>query len=162
MQKETHAALNKPKTMTISSSAFVQGAKIPREFTCQGEGVSPPLAFGGAPAGTRALALVVDDPDAPRGTFTHWTAWDVGASATSLPRKANVASVGGIEGTNDADERGYVGPCPPSGSHRYFFRIFALDGPLGLAAGAGPADVWKALDGRTLAWGELMGTYQKA
>lgn len=150
-----------PQSLSLTSSAFRHGEPIPREFTCQGDDVSPPLAWAGVPREARALALVMDDPDAPRGTFTHWTWWDAPADAKSLAKGEPAAKLGAKEGRTDFDATGYGGPCPPTGSHRYFFRLYALREPLGLPAGARVADVWKALDGRVLAWGELMGTYRK-
>lgn len=152
------AALRKPRTLTVTSPAFHEGQPIPREHSCHGEDASPELRIGGVPPGAVALALVMDDPDAPGGTWTHWTAWDVPPSTTVLPRGKPAP---GVEGTTSAGEVGYHGPCPPSGTHRYFFRVFALDGRLGLPRGAPVGDVWGALGSRTLAWGELMGTFAK-
>lgn len=154
-----HAALRAPRSLTLTSAAFQHGAPIPRRHSGHGDDTSPPLAWSGAPAGTKAFALVVDDPDAPRGTWTHWTAWDLPATTTRLDEGADVAKLGARQGVTSARTNGYHGPAPPSGTHRYFFRVFALSEPLALQEGAGIEDVWRALGERTLAWGELMGTF---
>lgn len=148
-----------PATLSLSSSAFPHGSPIPREYSCRGENVSPPLAFGGVPGGAAALALILDDPDAPRGTFTHWAFWDLPPARAALPRGADLEALGAREGRNDAGTTGYVGPCPPSGTHRYVFTGYALREPLGLAAGSPVADLRAALEGRVLARGELVGTF---
>lgn len=150
-----------PKTLRVTSTAFADGDPIPREFTCQGEDVSPPLAVGGVPPGAKSLALIVDDPDAPRGTWTHWTAWDLPSATRTLPRGVDVAKLGGREGLNDSHGVGWEGPCPPSGTHRYFFKVYALAAPLGLPRGAKRPDVERAMADKVLAWGELMGRYAK-
>ncbi|MHB8604188.1 MAG: YbhB/YbcL family Raf kinase inhibitor-like protein [Thermoplasmatota archaeon] len=150
-----------PKRLIVSSPAFGPSATIPAEFTCQGEDVSPPLEWTGAPVEARAFAIVMDDPDAPRGTWLHWTAWDLPASVTRLPRAADITALGGCEGTTDFGAVGYGGPCPPSGTHRYFVKVYALDAPLGLARGAKLADVKRAIDAHAIAWGELLGLYAK-
>lgn len=163
--KETRRAeieKNVPKTLTLESSAFPNGSEIPREFTCQGADVSPPLRIGGIPGDAAALALIMDDPDAPRGTFTHWTFWDLPPNVTDLPRDVDVESLGASEGMGDFGSPGYGGPCPPSGSHRYFLRVYALREPLGLEKGASVDDLRRAMEGKMLAWGELMGTYRKS
>ena len=151
-------ALRKPRTLTVTSPSFSNGQLIPRKHSCHGEDSSPELRIAGVPSGTVALALVMDDPDAPRGTWTHWTAWDLPPGATTLPEGKPAP---GVEGITSADEVGYHGPCPPSGTHRYFFRVFALDDKLGLPRGAPVEEVWAALGKRTLAWGELLGTFAK-
>lgn len=159
MKTETaRAALRKPQTLHVTSPAFQPGQAIPRVHSCHGDDVSPELAIAGVPQGAAALALVVDDPDAPRGTWTHWTAWDLPAGTAAL---AEGKPAPGVEGTTSSGEVGYHGPCPPSGTHRYFFRVFALDRKLGLPPGASVEDVWAALDKHVLAWGELMGTFTR-
>lgn len=150
-----------PQTLRVASTAFAHGSPIPPKFTCQGSETSPPLAFAGVPRDAAALAMVMDDPDAPRRTFTHWTWWDAPATTSGIPEGTAATKVDAKEGRNDAGEDGYVGPCPPSGTHRYFFRLYALRAPLGLPSGASPADVHAALEGKVLAWGELLGTYAK-
>jgi Raf kinase inhibitor-like YbhB/YbcL family protein len=143
----------------LTSGAFAQGQPIPRRHTCEGEDVSPPLAWSGVPEGTVSLALVVDDPDAPSGTFTHCLAWGIDLAAGGL-RESEVAPV---EGRNDFGSAGWRGPCPPPGHgpHRYFFKLHALDGELDIPAGAGKAEVERAIEGRALAVAELMGTYER-
>ncbi len=140
--------------MAISSPAFAAGANIPERFTCKGANSSPPLKFSGVPTSAKSLALIVDDPDAPGGLFTHWLLWKI-APATIMIGEKTVPS-GTVQGTNDFGKPGYGGPCPPSGTHRYFFRLFALDRPLDLAPNAKRADFDKALAGHVLARAELM------
>jgi Raf kinase inhibitor-like YbhB/YbcL family protein len=145
--------------LVLTSSAFAHGDKIPLKHTCEGEDLSPPLSWSGAPAGTRSLALIVDDPDAPIGTFTHWVAWGIGADAEELGER--VAPPG--EGQNDFGAVGYRGPCPPPGHgpHRYFFRLYALDSDPELARGAGREELEAALAGHVLASAELLGRYER-
>lgn len=154
-------ALARPPTITVTSSAFAPGSPIPRVHSGHGDDSSPPLAWAGVPAEAKALAIVMDDPDAPMGTWTHWTAWDLKPTTTRLPADAKIVPLDGAEGLTSAKTTGHHGPAPPSGTHRYFFRVFALDAPLGLPAGASIDDVWRALGKHTLAWGELMGTFTK-
>jgi Raf kinase inhibitor-like YbhB/YbcL family protein len=147
---------------TISSSAFSDGSTLPVRFTCDGANEPPPLTWADPPPQTAAFALVMDDPDAPGGTFTHWLLWNIPASATSLEpgRSAGGRAVAGV---NDFSKRGYGGPCPPRGHgpHRYMFRLHALDAPLDLGADATRADVDEALDGRVLATAELQARYAR-
>jgi Raf kinase inhibitor-like YbhB/YbcL family protein len=144
----------------LTSAAFERGEPIPRRHTCDGEDLSPPLAWSSPPDGTASLALIVDDPDAPVGTFTHWLAWDIPSDALLGLTEGQAAPV---EGRNDFRTTGYRGPCPPRGHgpHRYVFRLFALAAPLGLRAGAGSADVQRAARAHTLAVAELVGTYER-
>src|SRR5437868_868945 len=114
--------------MKISSSAFSEGANIPPKFTCDGEDTSPPLKIDGVPQEAKGFVLIVDDPDAPGGLFTHWLVWNIDAKTSSL---AAGNAPGGVQGKNDFGKTGYGGPCPPSGTHRYSFKIFALDQKLG-------------------------------
>lgn len=148
---------------TIGSSAFSEGGTIPRKHTCDGPDLSPPLSWTGAPAGVRSFALICEDPDAPRGAWVHWVIFDLPASLTGLPEGVPAAAeppVGGRQGKNDFGGMGYGGPCCPRGTtHRYFFRLYALDATLGLKAGATKADVLKAMEGRILAEAQLMGRY---
>jgi Raf kinase inhibitor-like YbhB/YbcL family protein len=142
----------------LQSSAFEHGEPIPRRHTCEGEDLSPPLAWSGVPEGTRSLALVVDDPDAPVGTFTHWLAWGLAPGAPGLGE----GEAAQVEGRNDFGATGYRGPCPPSGHrHRYFFRLYALDSDPDLRPGASKPDLERALEGHTLAVAELIGTYER-
>ena len=151
------------KGFTLASSAFAAGETIPKANTCDGEDVSPPLAWSGAPAGVQSFALLCDDPDAPRGTWVHWVLYDLDPGRSelpaALPRAATVAG-GAVQGKNDFGKLGYGGPCPPRGpAHRYFFRLLALDRKLGLPAGATMREVLAAAEGHILARTELMGRY---
>ena len=149
-------------TLTVTSPSFQEGQRIPDLFTCKGEDGSPELRIAGVPSGTKSLALVMEDPDAPRGTWTHWTAWDLPPLLTTILPGFQPATQGGVEGTTSAGTAGYHGPCPPPGKpHRYYFRVYALDGPLRLAAGAERSRLDEALRGRLLAQGSLMGTYSR-
>lgn len=143
----------------LTSSAFDAGAEIPTRYTCDGDDVSPPLAWSDAPAGTRSLALVVDDPDAPGGTFTHWLAWGLKPDA----RRLEEGQAPAVEGRNDFGKTGYRGPCPPPGhgAHRYFFRLRAVDAELDLAPGAGKDELERLIGEHELAVAELMGTYAR-
>jgi Raf kinase inhibitor-like YbhB/YbcL family protein len=142
----------------ITSEAFEEGDAIPRRHTCEGEDLSPPLSWTGAPEGTRSLALIVDDPDAPVGTFTHWLAWGIDPGADLGEGEAAPR-----EGRNDFGEVGYRGPCPPTGHgrHRYFFRLHALDAELDLERGAGRDELERALEGHVLETAELVGGYER-
>lgn len=146
-----------PLTIELRSTAFSDGETIPVRHTCDGEGVSPPLTVSRLPAGTVTLALLVEDPDAPSGAYVHWVAYDVD------PREEVPEGVGslGTAGTNDAGGSGYAPPCPPQGSHRYVFEVFALDGSLGLAPGRDADTVRDAMEGHVLAAGRLMGRYRE-
>ncbi len=147
--------------MTLHSSAFREGETIPRRYTCDGDDRSPDLRWSDAPPTTRSFALIMDDPDAPRGTFTHWLVWDLPASLAMLPEGA--AGVG-QEGTNDFGRSGYGGPCPPRGHgpHRYFFTLYALDvESLRLRAGASRQSLESAMQGHILAQARLMGRYER-
>lgn len=152
-------------TISISSSAFQNGADIPRKFTCDGADVSPDLSWTDPPAGTQSFALIADDPDAPVGTWTHWVLFDLPASTRQLSE--NVSKVdelpgGGRQGRNDFKRIGYGGPCPPPGKpHRYFFKLYAVGRKLELKAGASKQEVEQALQGHTLAKAELMGKYKR-
>jgi Raf kinase inhibitor-like YbhB/YbcL family protein len=143
----------------LQSSAFEHGGPIPRRYSCDGEDLSPPLSWSGMPEGARSLALVVDDPDAPAGTFTHWLAWALDSRAEGLGE----GEAAPVEGRNDFGTTGYRGPCPPPGHarHRYSFRLYALDSDPDLPAGAGKRELERALAGHTLAAAELIGTYQR-
>jgi len=152
-------------TLTISSSAFTSGGDIPKKFTCDGADVSPELSWSNLPSGTQSLALIADDPDAPAGTWTHWVLFDLPAGATGLPEgvaKVDELAGGGRQGRNDFRRIGYGGPCPPSGkSHRYFFKLYALDRMLQLKPGATKAEVEQAMQGHMLGQAEWMGKYRR-
>jgi Raf kinase inhibitor-like YbhB/YbcL family protein len=144
--------------MNISSSAFKDGASIPSKYTCDGANSSPPLAFGGIPAGAKSLALVVDDPDAPGGTFDHWVIWNIPPNTTSV---AEGQSPQGVNGKTGFGKSAYGGPCPPSGEHRYFFKLYAVDTTLNLAPSSSKSDLEKAIKGHTLATAQMMGRYKR-
>jgi len=151
----------------LTTTAFKDGAPIPGKYTCDGVDVSPPLAWSGAPAGTRSFALIADDPDAPGGTWVHWVLYNLPAEVSELPE--NIAKVesldlgGARQGRTDFRRPGYGGPCPPPGpAHRYFFTLYALDARLELKAGAQKKDVEAAMQGHVLGSAQLMGTYARA
>ncbi|HIH94243.1 TPA: YbhB/YbcL family Raf kinase inhibitor-like protein [Methanosarcina acetivorans] len=138
----------------VFSSAFESNGTIPRKYTCNGENINPPLEFTDIPEGTESLVLIMDDPDAPMNPFTHWIVWNIEPVA-----KIEEDSIPGIEGINNFREIGYGGPCPPSGTHRFFFRVYALDRQLELKAGAGRKELESEMIGHIIAEGELMGKY---
>ena len=144
--------------MKITSSAFQEGGNIPSKFTCDGGDTTPPLQIAGVPSGAKSLALVVDDPDAPGGLFTHWMAWNMSPRTSAI---AEASTPKGIHGTNDFGKSGYGGPCPPSGTHRYYFKIFALDRELDLPPGTKRSQLDVAMKGHVVAQGELMGRYSR-
>ena len=152
----------------IRSTAFTEGGEIPQRYTCEGEDVSPPLAWSGAPAGVKSLALVVDDPDAPdpaapRTIWVHWVLYDMPPSAAGLPEGVGRDRLppGTREGLNDWKRAGWGGPCPPIGRHRYYFRLYALDAALGDLGTPTRAKLDHAMRGHVLAQATAMGTYQK-
>lgn len=146
--------------LTITSTAFAQGQPIPAKYTCDGRDISPPLHWSDVPAGTQSFALIMDDPDAPAGTWVHWVLFNLPANLYDLPEKATPPQ-GSLEGKNSWGRLGYGGPCPPRGSHRYFFKLYTLDTILNVASGASKEQLLKAMDGHTLAQAELMGTYSR-
>ncbi|HZP41203.1 MAG TPA: YbhB/YbcL family Raf kinase inhibitor-like protein [Candidatus Binatia bacterium] len=150
----------------LTSSAFANGAPIPVRHTCDDANLSPALAWTAPPSGTKRLALVCEDPDAPAGTWAHWVVYDLPAGTRMLsegvPPQKTLAG-GGRQGTNDFKKIGWGGPCPPPGAaHRYYFKLFALDAETGLDPGATRAQVLRAIEGHTLGTAELMGTYRRA
>ena len=147
------------QSITVTSSAFAQGARIPAEFTCDGAGKVPPLAWSGAPRDAAALAVVVDDPDAPSGTFTHWVVLDLPATSTRLDGGA--LPPGATQATNSGGRSGWYPPCPPSGSHRYRFTVYALSRPTALGNGAPLDDALSAIASSAVAQGRLVGTYSR-
>lgn len=152
--------------LTLRSTAFKEGEAIPKKYTCDDADNSPPLAWEGVPEKTKSLALIADDPDAPRGTWTHWVVYNLPAQTKELPEnepKQESLSNGAKQGNNDFKKAGYGGPCPPPGNpHRYFFKLYALDTELNLDAGATKDKLLAAMAGHVLADGQLMGTYQRA
>ncbi|MCI0395692.1 MAG: YbhB/YbcL family Raf kinase inhibitor-like protein [Chloroflexi bacterium] len=148
----------------LTSSAFTYGKHIPQKYSCDGQDISPPLAWRDPPAGTQSLALIVDDPDAPRGDWVHWLLFNLPAGARALPEAVPADSElasGGRHGQNSWRRPGYGGPCPPSGTHRYFLRLYALDSTLDLPAGTTKLQLTRAMEGHILAQAELMGTYSR-
>ena len=149
----------------ITSSTFAPGGSIPRRHTCDGEDRSPPLAWKDVPAGTKSLALVCDDPDAPAGTWVHWVIWAIPAGAAGLPEGVAPSPTlpdGTRQGRNDFKRTGWGGPCPPKGGpHRYYFRLSAVDRVVDLPPGATRAELDRALEGHTLGRAELMGRYAR-
>jgi Raf kinase inhibitor-like YbhB/YbcL family protein len=146
----------------LTSPAFANGETIPSGYTCDGGDISPPLQWSQPPPGTGSLALIADDPDAPVGTWVHWVIYDLPADLRSLPEAVPAGAElpqGGRHGQNSWKRTDYGGPCPPGGTHRYFFKLYALDSLLGLDAGATKAQLLKAMQGHILAQAELMGTY---
>jgi Raf kinase inhibitor-like YbhB/YbcL family protein len=145
------------KSMKIASSAFAEGAEIPVKYSRGGEDINPPLHIEGTPGNAKSLVLIMDDPDAPVGLFTHWLVWNIDPSTTQIAEKS--VPKGAVEGTNDYPTAGYGGPQPPSGTHRYYFKIFALDTMLDLPAGAKRKELDKALNGHVIAEGQYMGRF---
>ena len=150
------STLQKGSIMQLRSRAYVDGGRIPLRYTCDGEDVSPPFTIEGVPEGTVSLALVMDDPDAPGGTWVHWVLYDLDPVA----RVAEGADVG-VRGTNSWGALGYGGPCPPEGVHRYITTVYALAGTLGLGEGATKAEVFEAMDGLVITQAAFTGTYHR-
>ena len=151
-------------TFELKSTTFTSGELIPRKYTCDGEDISPQLEWGDSPENTQSFALICDDPDAPVGTWTHWVLYNVPAEMRVLPEAippdADLADRS-RHGKNSWGRLGYGGPCPPSGTHRYFFRLYALDRLLDLVAGASLKQLLQAMEGHILAQAELMGRYTR-
>jgi Raf kinase inhibitor-like YbhB/YbcL family protein len=148
----------------ITSSTFEDGGMIPAKYTCDGADVSPPLQWDTVPEGTRSIALICDDPDAPMGTWVHWVLFNLHAETNELAEDIPADKIlpdGAKQGVSDFGRIGYGGPCPPSGTHRYFFKIYALDTELGLEAGANKRQLLKAMEGHILAQGQLIGKYKR-
>ncbi len=151
-------------TMQVMSSAFKEGGAIPRQYTCDGEDISPPLSWESGPEGTKSFVLIADDPDAPRRTFVHWVLYDLPASTRELPEdmaRDKILSNGARQGINDGGDFGYMGPCPPSGTHHYFFKIYALNTQVNLPPGKRKADLLEVMEGHILAQGQIMSTYSR-
>jgi Raf kinase inhibitor-like YbhB/YbcL family protein len=153
--------------LTLTSKAFTQGGKIPSTYTCEGDDISPPLSFDGAPQGTKSLALILDDPDAPdpkapKRVWVHWVVFNLPPETKGLAENASAAGLpqGAVQGTNDFQHRSYGGPCPPVGRHRYFHKLYALDVTLP-AKPLGKSELEAAMHGHVLGTAELMATYQK-
>ncbi len=151
-------------SITVSSTAFSANQPIPSIYSCRGKDTSPPLGWMGAPSATKSFALIVDDPDAPGGTYVHWVIYNIPATAQglpgSVPGQANLVD-GSLQGNNSSGGIGYMGPCPPSGTHHYHFKLYALDAALSLSSGATKDELLKAMQGHILAQGELIGLFSK-
>ena len=143
-------------TLNIQSPAFTHNGYIPAKYTCDGTGVNPPLTLGDIPEKARTLALIIEDPDAPHGTFDHWLIWNIAPTKT-----IDENSAPGDEGLNSTQKNGYTGPCPPQGAHHYHFRLFALDTILDLPGGVDKHTLLKAMDGHVIGTGELIGLYKR-
>jgi Raf kinase inhibitor-like YbhB/YbcL family protein len=164
MQEDALGMEDLPMPIVVTSSAFEEGESIPRNYSCDGEDISPPLTWSGVPAGAQSLVLIVDDPDAPRGNWLHWIVYDMEAGDGSLAEDAGQASAspgGGVQGNNSWRRADYGGPCPPGGTHRYFFTLYALDTRLGLDSGITRLQVERAMEGHVMGQGQLMGRYTR-
>jgi Raf kinase inhibitor-like YbhB/YbcL family protein len=147
------------ETLTITSPAFGHGEAIPARYTCDGNDTSPALGIAKVPPAAKTLALIMDDPDAPVGTWVHWVVWNIPAQTHEIPESGLPPQA--VQGKNSWPRTGYGGPCPPSGTHRYFFKVYALDTELHLGSSTSKAVLEKAMEGHILAKGELMGTYKR-
>ncbi len=145
--------------LKITSPAFENNGDIPPKYTCDGDNVNPELIFEGVPSGAESLVLIVDDPDAPRGTWVHWTVWNIDPSTDSIVEDS--VPPGAVEGNTDFGRPGYGGPCPPSGTHRYFFKLYALDTDLDLDIASEASDIEAAMERHVLASAELIGLYSR-
>lgn len=148
----------------IKSTAFEEGGMIPKKYTCDGLDVSPPLEWASVPEGTKTFALISDDPDAPMGTWVHWVIFNLPVDTKELPKNIppqKTLASGAKQGINDFRKIGYGGQCPPGGTHRYYFKLYALDTEINLEAGATKARLLKAMEGHILAEGQLMGRYRR-
>ena len=148
-----------PKIMKISSPAFENNSKIPEKYTCDGENINPPLKIEGVPKEAKSLVLIVDDPDAPIGTFLHWLVWNIPPETNFI--EENSLPEGAVQGRNDFGKENYGGPCPPFGTHRYFFKVYALDKVFDLPPGSTLKEVEKEMEGHILDQAQLVGLYQK-
>ncbi len=145
------------KELTVKSPSFQHKSLIPKKYTCDDQDINPSITIEGTPKEAKSLALILDDPDAPSGTFDHWVVWNIPSSTTKIAEN----SVPGTEGLNSAHQTGFMGPCPPSGTHRYFFKVYALDVDLNLNDRSTKKDLEKAMAGHTIAKGELIGLYHR-
>lgn len=163
-QTNSESAGGKKMEIKITSSAFSEGGLIPAKYTCDGSDISPPLQWESVPDGTMSIALISDDPDAPVGTWVHWVIYDLPAETRELEENIpgdKILPNGARQGLSDFGRIGYGGPCPPSGTHRYFFKIYALDKKLELAAGAKKSELLDAMEGHILGQGQLIGKYKR-
>jgi Raf kinase inhibitor-like YbhB/YbcL family protein len=149
----------KPEQLKISSAAFENNGEIPKNYTCDGANINPPLKIESAPSNTKSLALVFDDIDAPRGTYVHWILWNIGPIINEI--KENSVPEGAVQGMNDFKKRYYGGPCPPRRAHKYVFRIYALDTLLNLNHNSTKKDLERAMEGHIISRAQLMGVYKR-
>ena len=150
--------------MQITSSAFTEGTMIPAKYTCDGQDISPPLEWKISPAGTNSFTLITDDPDAPMGTWVHWVAYNIPSNTTELDENVKPEQEfksGMRQGSNSWPKIGYGGPCPPSGTHRYYFKLYALDVILDIKPGATKEQVLQSMKGHVIAEAQLMGKYKR-
>ena len=155
---------SKKMEIKVESTAFNEGDMIPSKYTCDGLNVSPPLSWSYLPESTKSIVLISDDPDAPMGTWVHWVVYNIPPQVNEFPENVPPTKTlenGAIQGTTDFGRIGYGGPCPPSGTHRYFFKIYALDTMLDLDPGSSKKQVLNAMEGHMLAEGQLMGRYKR-
>jgi len=157
--KKVNSKKEPKMTIQITSSAFGQGSPIPEKYTCKGEGANPDLKISGVPTKAKSLVLIVDDPDAPAGLWTHWLLINIDPTTAEIAENSTPA--GAVVGQNSSGTMKYEGPCPPSGTHRYYFRIYALDIKLNLPPSYKRQELDRAIEGRVLARGELMGKFSK-
>jgi len=166
---DTTAASTAPMTLNLSSSAFAANGSIPTKYTCEGAGASPPLAWSGSPSSTKSLALIVEDPDAPdpakpTRVVSHWVVYNIPATTSALAENASKSGMpaGTVQGVNEGNKPSYMGPCPPIGSHRYFFKLYALDTVLTGLKNPKKANLQQAIQKHVVDSTQLIGTYQKA
>lgn len=143
-------------SLTVTSPAFKDKERIPAKYTCEGENINPPIQVTDIPAGTKSFVLIIEDPDAPGATFDHWVMWNIPPDGSIQENSAP-----GVQGSNSSGQNSYKGPCPPSGTHRYFFKIYALDTVLDLSPGSDKKAVEKAMKDHVLSDGSLLGLYEK-
>ncbi len=155
----TQLEVKTQKTMKLESPIFENNGNIPSKYTCDGGNVNPPLEIREVPENAKSLVLIVDDPDAPMGTWVHWTVWNISPKTTEISE--NSVPEGAVEGITDFGKPGYGGPCPPSGTHRYFFKLYALNTTLDLDSSAKAKDIEKAMEGHILDKAELIGLYSR-
>lgn len=147
------------KAMKLSSPAFGENGLIPAKYTCDGQDINPPLLIENVPPETKSLALIVDDPDAPSGMWVHWVVWNIDPNTTAI--NENSVPAGASQGLNNFRKHDFGGPCPPSGSHRYFFKIYALDTTINAGRNAVKTDIEKAMKGHILSQAQIMGRYAR-
>jgi Raf kinase inhibitor-like YbhB/YbcL family protein len=145
--------------LQITSPAFQNNGTIPRQYTCDGKDINPSLVIENVPKETKSIALICDDPDAPMGTWVHWVLWNIDPNTKEIAE--NAVPQGAVEGMNDFKKHAYGGPCPPSGTHRYFFKIYALDTTLDISPNSHKSDLEKAMKGHILSEGQIIGLYKR-